>query len=122
MTDSIDTFFSAWSMAEDGLRAETIARAVAPGVTYADPRTEEPITGADALNAYVGAFSANAPGWRADVVRSDTIAGTARATVAFGGKGPDGAEMVQLGQYFVEFDDAGLITRMTGFVGTGAPE
>ncbi len=32
----------------------------------------------------------------------------------------DGAK--QHGQYFVEVDDAGRITRMIGFVGLGAPE
>ncbi|MEO1446809.1 MAG: hypothetical protein AAFV46_11375 [Cyanobacteria bacterium J06635_11] len=44
-----------------------------------------------------------------------------RATVAFGGVGADGKKMVQLGQYFVETDGE-LISRMVGFVGTGAQE
>ena len=44
-----------------------------------------------------------------------------RATVAFGGMGPDGKEMIQLGQYFVE-TESGLISRMVGFVGTGVPD
>ena len=64
-------------------------------------------------------FSANAPGWSAKVLSSTTTAGVTRATVAFGGKGPDGNEMVQLGQYFVETEGE-LISRMVGFVGTGA--
>ncbi len=66
-------------------------------------------------------FSANAPGWSAKVIGSNTTAGMTRATVAFGGMGPDGSEMVQLGQYFVE-SDGDLISRMVGFVGTGAQE
>lgn len=65
-------------------------------------------------------FSANAPGWSATVVVSDTAAGVTRATVAFSGKGPDGAERTQLGQYYVE-TDGDLISRMIGFVGVGAP-
>ena len=44
-----------------------------------------------------------------------------RATVAFGGKGPDGDDMVQLGQYYVE-TEGNLISRMVGFVGTGKQE
>jgi len=66
-------------------------------------------------------FSANAPGWSAKVVNSSITAGVTRATVAFSGTGPDGHEMVQLGQYFVEMDE-GLINRMVGFVGTGAED
>ena len=42
-------------------------------------------------------FSANAPGWTAKVVKTDEVGGAVRATVAFGGMGPDGKEMVQHG-------------------------
>ena len=66
-------------------------------------------------------FSANAPGWAAKVVGTDTTGGMTRATVAFGGKGPDGKDMTQLGQYFVE-TDGDRISRMVGFVGTGTQE
>jgi len=66
-------------------------------------------------------FSANALGWSASVIGSDTPAGMTRVTVAFGGMGPDGKQMVQLGQYFVE-TDGDLISRMVGFFGTGAAE
>ncbi|NRD74546.1 hypothetical protein HQQ94_15135 [Shewanella sp. VB17] len=63
-------------------------------------------------------FSANAPGWSAKVVKSDTVSGVTRVTVAFGGMGPDGSEQVQLGQYFLE-KNGELVSRMVGFVGTG---
>ena len=63
-------------------------------------------------------FSANAPDWSAEVIKSDTIAGFTRITVTFSGVGPDGSEQIQLGQYFVE-KDGDLISRMVGFVGTG---
>lgn len=66
-------------------------------------------------------FSANAPGWTAKVELSDTVSGVTRATVAFGGKGADGQDMVQYGQYFVEME-GDLISRMIGFVGTGEME
>lgn len=121
MTDAIDTFFNAWGMNSDADRAAAIASVYAAGGTYADPRSPEILTGADTIAGYVNMFSANAPGWTAKVVKSDEIAGVIRATVAFGGKGPDGSEIVQHGQYFADLA-AGKITRMVGFVGTGAPE
>ena len=99
-------------------RAEKITNAVTANIQYDDPRTPQTVNGIDALNEYVGMFSANAPGWAAKVVGSNTTAGMTRATVAFSGAGPDGNETVQLGQYFVE-TDGDLISRMVGFVGTG---
>jgi len=121
MSDPISTFFDAWQLESANDRQTKISSAVASNIQYDDPRTPQTINGIDALCEYVGMFSANAPGWTAKVIRSDTTAGMTRATVAFGGKGPDGKEMVQLGQYFVE-TDGNLVTRMVGFVGTGAEE
>ena len=121
MSDSITTFFDAWGMSDDAPRAEAIASAFAADGTYADPRSPEMLQGPDAIAGYVNMFSAGAPGWTAKVVNQSTIGKTHRATVAFGGLGPDGKEMVQLGQYFADMD-GDKITRMVGFVGTGAPE
>lgn len=89
-------------------------------MAYIDPRTPGPINSAEALCDYVGMFSDNAPGWKAEVVKSDTIGTQTRVTVAFGGAGPDGKQMVQHGQYFVELAGDRII-RMTGFAGTGEP-
>lgn len=121
MTNSIETFFDAWGMADDAARADAIASVFASDGQYADPRSEGVLAGPAAIATYVNMFSANAPGWTAKLVKSDENAGLIRATIAFGGMGPDGSEMVQHGQYFVE-TDGNKITRMTGFVGTGAPE
>ncbi|MBX2839605.1 MAG: nuclear transport factor 2 family protein [Gammaproteobacteria bacterium] len=121
MSDPISTFFDAWQLADAAARLEKITAAVTANVQYDDPRSPETIHGVDALAEYVGMFSANAPGWTAKVVKSDVTAGMTRATVAFGGKGPDGNDMIQHGQYFVE-TDGDLISRMVGFVGTGAPD
>ena len=121
MADPVSTFFSAWQIEAADERLEKIRSSVAPGVYYVDPRTPEPINGISALSEYVGMFSANAPGWSAKVLGADSSGGMTRATVAFGGAGPDGSEQVQLGQYFVEID-GGLISRMVGFVGTGAQD
>ena len=108
-------------MASTDERRNQIAGAVSEDVMYDDPRTPQTVVGVDALNEYVGMFAANAPGWSAQVVATDTIAGVTRATVEFGGKGPDGNEVTQLGQYFVEMA-GNHISRMVGFVGTGMPD
>lgn len=118
MTDFISTFFDAWGTEDSELRFSKINGVVSETIQYDDPRTPETITGIAALHSYVSMFSENAPGWTAKVIKSDTIAGITRVTVAFGGQGPDGAQQVQHGQYFVE-RDGDLISRMIGFVGTG---
>lgn len=120
MSDPIVDFFGAWKLNDADTRRDAIAGAVIDDVRYDDPRTPDTVIGADALCDYVGQFSADAPGWAARVVASDTTAGVTRATVAFEGAGPDGEAMSQLGQYFVELDGQ-RIARMVGFVGTGAP-
>ena len=118
MADPISTFFDAWQHETSIERFEKINKSVTDDVQYDDPRTPQTVNGKDALNDYVGMFSANAPGWSATVISSDTTAGMTRATIAFGGIGPDGKEMIQLGQYFIEID-GNLISRMVGFVGNG---
>jgi len=120
MSEKIATFFDAWQLEATDARHDKIASAVSADVEYDDPRTPETIKGVDALSEYVGMFNANAPGWTANVLFSDSVAGMTRTTIAFGGKGPDGKDMVQLGQYFVEMD-GDVISRMVGFVGTGEP-
>ncbi|MEM9580578.1 MAG: nuclear transport factor 2 family protein [Pseudomonadota bacterium] len=121
MSTAIETFFDAWGLSDDAARRSSIEASFAGDGTYADPRSQGVLSGADAIAEYVNMFSANAPGWTAKVVKSDEIAGSVRATVAFGGTGPDGNEMVQHGQYFIDMN-GGKIARMVGFVGTGAPE
>ena len=118
MASALDTFFAAWSESDCAKRAAAIGSVVAADGTYADPRTPEPMTGPGPLAEYVGMFTEAAPGATATVVKSDTQHGLTRATVEF--KMSDG--MAQMGQYFAEIDDDGMIARMVGFVGTGAPE
>ena len=121
MASPIETFFSAWGMSDNGERAKAITESYCRSGSYADPRSGDILTGPDAIAAYVDMFSANAPGWTARVVATSETAGIVRATIAFGGPGPDGTEMVQHGQYFVRLDDD-RIAEMTGFAGIGAPE
>ena len=118
MSNCITTFFESWQIEDDQLRLAKIKSSVTESVQYDDPRTPDTINDIDALNEYVGRFSANAPGWSAKVIKEDVIAGSTRVTVAFSGPGPDGSEKVQLGQYFVE-TIGDLVSRMVGFVGTG---
>lgn len=118
MSGSVSTFFEAWQIEDAVARREKISTAVSADIKYDDPRTPETITGIEALSEYVGMFSANAPGWSAKVVKSDTIGGITRSTVTFSGRGPDGTEQVQLGQYFSE-TEGGVVSRLVGFVGTG---
>lgn len=120
MGNAIEQFFDAWGMDDGAERSAAITNCFADTGTYADPRSDGLLTGPSAITTYVDMFSANAPGWSARVVKSDETAGTIRCTVAFGGPGPDG-DMVQHGQYFAQMDE-GQITRMVGFVGTGAVE
>ena len=116
---AIETFFSAWSMDTDVSRKQVIDESFRPDGTYIDPRTQGDLTGLEAIASYVAMFHTHAPDWTATVVKSD-IAGTCtRVTVAFAGTGPDGNAVVQHGQYFVDMDGS-HITRMVGFVGTGA--
>lgn len=118
MTDAISTFFNTWELNDDKQRSDNINAIVTDTVEYSDPQTPNTLIGPTALNEYVGMFSANAPGWTAKVIKSDSTADYTRVTVTFGGMGPDGKEMMQLGQYFVEYK-GDLIARMVGFVGIG---
>lgn len=104
-------------MSDSTARNAAIHAAVTQNASYADPRTEAPLIGPAAINEYIGMFSAQAPGATAEVTQSDTREGVTRATVTF--RMPNGME--QTGQYFVEKSQDGLIARMVGFVGTGAP-
>ena len=120
MSGALETFFSAWGMSDADERRAAIASVISEDAVYADPRSSGGITGIEAVAAYVAMFSENAPGWEAHVVKSDETAGVTRATVSFGGKGPDGTEMIQHGQYFVEMNGDKL-KKIVGFVGTGEP-
>lgn len=118
MKSVIETFFEAWAVADASARAEMIAGTLAPDATYSDPRSGGRLTG-DAIAEYVSAFSANAPGWTANVEHVSDVNGYFRVRVAFGGQGPVGAMMIQHGTYFVDAGDNGLKT-IAGFVGAEA--
>lgn len=115
MTTSTEQFFSAWGEADAATRADAIRAAMTDAATYADPRTSDPLTGADAVAGYVGLFVEMSPGAQAVVIKSDTNGASERATIAF--RMADGKE--QLGQYFIDHD-GNKIARMVGYVGTGA--
>ncbi len=117
MTDALDTFFSAWAETDAAKRRDLIAAAVAPTATYSDPRSGSRLSGIDAIADYVGMFSANAPGWRAEVSARDTVNGYCRAVVVFGGPGPDGQDIAQHGTYIADLNADGTIVSLAGFAG-----
>jgi len=118
MNDSMTAFFDAWGMIDDAPRVEAISAAFKSDGNYADPRSADALRGPVAIASYVYNFSAGAPNWTAKVVNLSTIGTSHRATVATGGMGPDGKEMLQHSQYFADMD-GDKITRM---VGIGEPE
>lgn len=120
MSDAITTFFRAWSETDAEARRALIDNSIARNGIYSDPRSGARLGDNGAIADYVGMFSANAPGWTASVEKSDEVNGYHRVIIAFGGKGPDGTDMVQHGTYFATLDDAGKLTLLAGFVGTGA--
>ena len=117
MADALKTFFSAWAETDPTARSSLIAKAVDENATYSDPRSGDRLVGVDAIAEYVSAFSANAPGWTAEVVKSDVVNGYARTVVKFGGIGPDGKEMAQHGTYFADLGNGETILTIAGFVG-----
>jgi len=119
MKASLEAFFNAWSDADTQSREDTFGAALSNNIRYSDPRSGNRLQGISSVNDYVGQFSANAPGWRAWVESVDEVNGYARAIVAFGGKGPDGEDMVQHGTYFATADADGKLDLLAGFVGTG---
>lgn len=118
MTDQIKTFFASWGMTDADTRLAAIKDSLTAEARYADPRTEAPLIGPEAIADYVGMFSTHAPGAVAEVSNAETRDGVIRATVDF--KMPNG--MAQQGQYFAETNASGQISRLVGFVGTGAAE
>ena len=118
MSDKIAQLFAAWGMTDAKARSKSLRECLGDPFTYVDPRTPAPITDADGFVDYVAIYTEYAPGATAQVVGLSETKGHYRATVEFGMA--DGTK--QHGQYFVEVDDAGRATRMSGFVGLGAPE
>ncbi len=118
MTQAIETFFAAWGDPDAGTRAEALRGALSDPFYYADPRTPEPITGADALIAYVAMYTQYAPGATARVAALSETKGHYRATIAF--EMADGT--TQYGQYMIDLNDDGKAARLIGFAGLGEPE
>ncbi|TCL08573.1 hypothetical protein BXY66_0610 [Shimia isoporae] len=118
MTHAIESFFAAWGEADADTRSDKLRETLSSQISYADPRTPDPITDAQSLVEYVGMYSQYAPGATAEAVATSETSGHFRVTVAF--RMPDGNE--QLGQYFIDLDDQSRITRAIGFAGLGAPE
>ncbi len=114
MSEAVTEFFTAWAMEDDKAREAQLERILGETMFYADPRTEAPLTTREAVIAYVGQFSKMAPGMPVGVIEQTRTLDFVRATVAFGA-----GDQAQMGQYCVDLDGAGRITRMIGFKGRG---
>lgn len=115
MTDSVSQFFAAWAEPDEAARDRQILGALGATILYAYPRTTAPLTHAQDVAAYVGQFTKSAPGWPVEAVHLTRTLDFVRATVRFGS-----GDQTQWGQYTADLDPAGKITRLVGFVGTGA--
>ncbi len=117
MATAFETFFDAWGETDAAAQAGAVASVFGEFGSYADPMTDAPLTGPDAVAAYIANFTRMAPGAVAQVVDEVARDGVARVTVEF--RMPDGK--AQPGQYFAELDADGRIARMVGFAGLGVP-
>ena len=115
--NAYNNFFTAWGEADQAKQAEVVAAAVTADMRYADPMTDAPLTGPDAVAGYISQFIQMVPGASATVVDCCERDGIARITVEF--RMPDGA--AKPGQYFGQTDDTGRITRLVGYAGLGVP-
>ena len=112
MDTAVEKFFSAWAEQDTAIRDAQVDSSLAAEIFYADPRTEAPLCDAAEVKEYVGMFSKMAPGMPVSVAGISTSLNFVRATVRFGE-----GDQSQLGQYVIDLDDSGQITRMVGFVG-----
>lgn len=119
MSENVARFFAAWGVLDAKTRESAIRAAINKGFTYSDPRSGQKLSESDKIIAYISQFSANAPGWQAEVISCDDVNGYIRAIVSFHGQGPDGKEIRQLGTYFGECDEEGQLSYLAGFIGTG---
>ncbi|MEM9853406.1 MAG: nuclear transport factor 2 family protein [Pseudomonadota bacterium] len=119
MTSSVETFFAAWGEPDAEKRDAMLSACLADAASYSDPRSQGRLTGAD-IAAYIGQFSANAPGWAVSVETAQEVNGYQCVRVVFGGQGPDGKGMAQHGTYFTEADADGKLTLLAGFAGASA--
>ncbi|MEP1933813.1 MAG: nuclear transport factor 2 family protein [Paracoccaceae bacterium] len=116
MTDALNALFSAWGDTDPKSRAATLGSALATDFYYADPQVPAPITNLDDLAGYLAGFTEHMPGASAQVAGAPSSHnGHVRVFVDFM---KDDARMMR-GQYFADLDDAGKITRLVGFAGTG---
>ncbi|WP_420569511.1 molecular chaperone GroEL [Thalassovita sp.] len=115
MTDFVENFFAAWGEPDADTRADALRNALAASFSYQDPRMPEPTSDPEELIGYVAMYTQAMPGATAQAVHQSRTGACTRASVEFAM--PDGNK--QLGQYFIEHDAAGKLTRLIGFAGMG---
>ena len=118
MTDFVESFFAAWGEPDADARANALRSTLAEPFSYQDPRMPDPTSDTEELISYVAMYTQAMPGATARAVHQSCTGALTRATVEFAM--PDGNK--QLGQYFIEHDTKGRLTRLIGFAGMGTPE
>ena len=129
MEDSIGKFFAVWGQTDKNEILKVLEDTMSPlGFAYVDPKTKTPIQGPtedskDELAKYLMEFGNSMPGGKAEPVSTSIHHNCGRVTVDFLMKTGDDGEMksMMFGQYFIEFDSIGKISRITGFPGMGGP-
>lgn len=109
--DPIAAYGAAWVETDEAARLALLEQAWAPEAVYCDPLAV--VTGREALSAHIGATQDALPGSRIEVTSEpvrhhDSAFFRWTMTDASGGTVMTGFDVVQL-------DEAGLISRLTGF-------
>ena len=118
MPEAIKSIFAAWSESDPSARLELVKSNTTEPFYYVDPHCPEPFSGQEGFNTFLQMFTDNMPGATAEVVASDGHHGHHRAIIDFK---KDGERFVR-GQYLIDLTEDGKISRMIGFIGTGAPD
>ena len=110
-SDGIGAYGRAWLETDPTRRLAELERAWAPDATYCDPLAL--VRGREALSEHIGQTQAGLAGGRIEVT-AEAVRHHDSAHFPWAITAADGAT-VMTGFDVVQFDDAGRITRLTGF-------
>lgn len=110
-TDGIGAYAQAWIEPDPGRRLALLERAWAPDAVYCDPLAH--VTGRAALSEHIGQTQQGLAGGRIEVT-AEAVRHHDSAHFPWAARGADGSTLLT-GFDVVQLDDAGRITRLTGF-------
>jgi len=111
-TETVDSYLAIWNETDSDSRAKLIAQAMADDVHYLDPMAEA--SGADVLNATVGAVQRQFPGWSFRQV--GPVDGHHNLMRFSWELGPDGVEAPIVGFDVAVLDRDGKVQSVHGFL------